>query len=88
MNPKAILSLFRRVQRGRSAHGSRGTWTGLASFAVVKVTAPADFVGRSGCGIGPKGRCGRLIWLNDRSNPYVMDRFAAFRLREVFRRPP
>lgn len=85
---KAILSLFLRLRIGRPARGRRGTGTGAKRSGAAKITERNGLVEGFDHGIGSGKGCGRSIWPNERSNPYIMDRFAAFRLQEVLRRPP
>jgi hypothetical protein len=77
MRPRAILSLF---QMSRAHRPGR--------LGLPEVASLPDAGGRTDRVICPEKSCARLIWLNERSNPHVMDRLAAFRLQDVFRRPP
>lgn len=83
-----MLALLRGWRRLRFARRSGVACTGSARPGILRVMDPIGPVVRSKDGLGP-GKCrAHLIWVNERSNPQVMERFAAFRLQEVFRRPP
>lgn len=83
-----MLRLFRRGRSSRFACRRQGYWSGLIGLLIPKGMDRADCMERSAYGPRSGESRARLIWVNERSNPQVMDRFAAFRLQDIFRRPP